>query len=88
MLEQLRPLVRVGESAAEFLRSTGLIAGMCIGSGPGVEECYLLDCGLSLVVDRDGFIQSIRRRQRGEYRQMSISSRIMSMPGYTRGYFE
>ncbi len=91
MLNRLAVFVRIGDKLDDVYAKTGLGHGFCFGGGPGVNDCSLSG-GLELVVDPDGVIQIIRRRDRmigdTSFKQMSISTNILRWNGYVRWYPE
>lgn len=91
MLSRLAVFVRIGDKLEDVYAKTGLSQGFCFGGGPGVNDCSLAG-GLELVVDPDGVVQIIRRRDRvvgdTSFKQMSISTNILRWNGYMRWYPE
>jgi len=91
MLEQLSPFVKVGDKLDDFHAKTGLDFFLCMGGGPGVEDCKFNN-GLQLVADPDGIVQLIRRSARviedRKFDEMSISTNVLRWKGYARGYPE
>jgi hypothetical protein len=90
MLEKLKPIVAVMDSIDDFTKKTGLEFESGFGSGPGVVDYSVENCGLSLVVDPDQKIRIIRRAEKSingkDYPQMSISERGFNWNGYARLY--
>jgi hypothetical protein len=90
MLEKLKPFVAIMDSKDDFTKKTGLEFGFGFGSGPGVTDYSVKDCGLSLVVDPDQKIRIIRRGETSvngkDYPQMSISEAGFEWNGYSRWY--
>jgi hypothetical protein len=90
MLEKLKLFVSVMDAKDDFTKKTGLELGLAIGSGPGVTEYSVNECGLSLVIDPDQKIRIIRRNRNSvngkDYAQMSISEPGFTWNGYSRWY--
>jgi hypothetical protein len=67
-----------------------LTSGPMTSSGPLIRSIDFLNCGIQLVINNDGKVLCIRRKSKNingiEYREVSISSSIISYQGYTRVY--
>jgi len=92
MLQRLKPFVALMDSKDDFRKKTGLEFEGGFGSGPGVMDYSVMNCGLRLVVDPDQKIRIIRRDGKlvnGKiYPRMSISEPGFKWNNYARWYPE